>query len=249
MTKGVLLFCFDTAQVPYHKILERCVGLIKKNLQLEITVVTDFDTYKKLKPLGFINYKFIEPELGNRKNGQEWHNVDRHMAYELSPYDVTLVMDIDYFPFTDNLRQFLDTNYDFLISKHAHDLTNRDSFDQRRWSMIDMVWATVFIFRKGKRAKRIFDMVKYVKQYYHYFNEMYRVYGKNFRNDYAFAIALEQANGFITYDTLPIKLSTLPPDCEVVKFTDTGLAWRYHDQLNYTQDQDVHVLNKEVAHV
>ena len=46
MTKGVLLFCFDTAQVPYHKILERCVGLIKKNLQLEITVVTDLTHIK-----------------------------------------------------------------------------------------------------------------------------------------------------------------------------------------------------------
>jgi len=249
MTKGVLLFCFDTAEVQYHRILERCVFLIKKNLQLEITVVTNYDTYKKLKPLGFINYKLIEPELGNRKNGQEWRNVDRHMAYELSPYDVTLVMDIDYFPFTDNLRQFLNTNYDFLVSKDAYDLTNSNSFDQRRWSMIDMVWATVFIFRKGKRAKRIFDMVKYVKQYYHYFNEMYRIYGKNFRNDYAFAIALEQANGFINYDTLPIRLSTLPPDCKVVKFTDKGIVWQYKDHINYIEDQDVHVLNKEVANV
>ena len=27
-------------------------------------------------------------------------------------------MDIDYFPFTDNLRQFLDTKYDFLVTKN-----------------------------------------------------------------------------------------------------------------------------------
>jgi len=235
--------------VPYHKILERCVTLIKKNLQLEITVVTNYATYRNLRPLGCINYKFIEPELGNSKNGHEWRNVDRHMAYELSPYDVTLVMDIDYLPFTDNLRQFLDTKYDFLISKDAYDLTNRNSFNQRRWSMIDMVWATVFVFRKGKNAKRIFDMVKYVKQYYHYFNEMYRIYGKNFRNDYAFAIALEQANGFINYDTLPIRLSTLPPDCEVVKLTDKGIVWQYANNINYTTDQDVHVLNKEIVDV
>ena len=171
---------------------------------MEITVVTNFDTYKNLKPLGFVNYKFIEPELGNTKLGKDWRNVDRHLAYELSPYDATLVMDIDYFPFTDNLRKFLDTDYDFLITKTAFDLTNRNTFDQRRWSMIDMVWATVFVFRKGKRAKRIFDTLKYVKQYYRYFLDLYRIYDKQFRNDYAFAIALEQANGFITYDTLPI---------------------------------------------
>jgi len=249
MTKGVLLFCFDTEEVKYHRILERCVYLIKKNLQLEITVVTNFSTFKKIKPLGFINYKFIEPELGNTKMGKEWRNVDRHLAYELSPYDTTLVMDIDYLPFSNDLRKFLDTRYDFLVSKTAFDLTGRNSFDQRRWSMIDMVWATVFVFRKGKKAKRIFETLKYVKDYYAYFLELYRIYDKQFRNDYAFAIALEQANGFITYDTLPISLPTLPPDCAVVQINDTGIAWRYHDQINYTIDQDVHVLNKELADV
>ena len=106
MTKGVLLFCFDTQDIEYHKILERCVALIKKNLQLEITVITNHETFAKVKPLGFVNYKLIEPEKGNTKLGKEWNNVDRHLAYELSPYDTTLVMDIDYFCFTDNLSNF-----------------------------------------------------------------------------------------------------------------------------------------------
>ena len=249
MGKGVLLFCFDTAEHKYHKILERCVVLIKKNLRLEITVVTNFETYKHIKPLGSVNYKFIEPELGNTKNGNDWRNVDRHMAYELSPYDVTLVMDIDYFPFTNNLRQFLDTRYDFLVSKTAHDLTGEDSFDHRRFSMIEMVWATVLIFRKGFKAKRVFDTVKYVKQYYHYFNKMYRIRAKNYRNDYVFAIALQQINGFMDYDTLPLSLPTLPPRCKVLDIKGNGIVWQYNDQINYTSDQDVHVLNKGVADV
>ena len=168
MTKGILLFCFDTEHTQYHKILEKCVALIRKNLKLEITVVTNFETYRNLKPLGFINYKFIDPELGNIKIGKEWKNVDRHLAYELSPYDTTLVMDIDYFCYTDNLLQFMDTTYDFLIPTEAYDLTQRNTFHQRIWSMIPMVWATVFIFRKTTKAKRIFDMIKYVKKYYHY---------------------------------------------------------------------------------
>ena len=65
MTKGVLLFCFNTQDIEYHKILERCVALIKKNLQLEITVITNHETFAKVKPLGFVNYKLIEPEKGN----------------------------------------------------------------------------------------------------------------------------------------------------------------------------------------
>ena len=249
MTQGVLLFCFDTEHTRYHKILERCVGLIKKNLKSQITVVTNFETYKKLKPLGFVNYKFIEPELGNKLNGKTWNNVDRHMAYELSPYDTTLVMDIDYFCFTDNLAHFLDTDYDFLVPDTAYDLTGRNTFDQRRWSMIPMVWATVLVFKKNHKVRKIFETVKYIKQYYSYFNDMYRVYSKNLRNDYLFAMALQQINGFTGYDKLPLALPTLPPDCEIIKITDNGLVWKHGDQISYVEDQDVHVLNKEIADV
>jgi hypothetical protein len=249
MSQGVLLFCFDTEHTRYHKILEKCVNLIRRNIKLEITVITNYATFKKIKPLGFINYKFIEPELGNTKLGKEWNNVDRHLAYELSPYDTTLVMDIDYFCFTDNLLQYLDTGYDFLVPDQAHDLTDRDTFDHRKWSMIPMVWATVFIFKKSEKSRKLFEMIKYVKKYYSYFNTMYRIFSSNLRNDYVFAIALQQLNGFMDYDKFPFALSTLPPDCEIVEMTDEGIAWRYNDQINFIEQQDVHVLNKEVADV
>jgi len=249
MTRGILLFCFDTEHTKYHKVLERCVHLIKQNLKLQITVVTNYETFKKIRPLGFINYKFIEPERGNTKLGKEWNNVDRHMAYELSPYDTTLVMDIDYFCYSDNLLQFMDTQYDFLVSDRVHDLTDRNTFHQRVWSMIPMVWATVFVFKKSKRARQIFDMIKYVKDYYLYFVDLYRIVARNFRNDYAFAIALQQYNGFMSYDKFPFALATLPADCEIVKMTDAGIAWKLNDQINWIEKQDVHILNKEIPDV
>jgi hypothetical protein len=171
------------------------------------------------------------------------------MAYELSPYDTTLVMDIDYFCFSDNLRQLLETDHDFLVPDTAHDLTGRNTFDQRRWSMIPMVWATVLLFKKNDRVRKIFDTVKYIKKHYSYFTEMYRIYAKNLRNDYLFAMALQQINGFTGYEKLPFSLPTLPPDCEVVRITDTGLVWRQKGQISYVEHQDVHVLNKDVADV
>ena len=36
MTKGILLFCFDTSDTQYHKILQRSIPLLQKNLQLDI---------------------------------------------------------------------------------------------------------------------------------------------------------------------------------------------------------------------
>ena len=249
MTQGVLLFCFDTEHTRYHRILERCVRLVKKNISKNITVVTNFDTFRKMSPMGFIEYKFIEPELGNKLNGKAWNNADRHMAYELSPYDTTLVMDIDYFCFSNNLKNLFDTEYDFLVPDTAYDLTGRNTFDHRRWSMIPMVWATVLLFKKNQKVRKIFDTVKYIKENYGYFKEMYRIYAKNLRNDYLFAMALQQINGFVGYEKMPFALPTLPPDCEVTEITDEGLTWRYNDQISYVQDQDVHVLNKEIANV
>ena len=249
MKQGVLLFCFDTEHTRYHKILERCVRLVKKNISKNITVVTNFDTFRKMSPMGFIEYKLIEPELGNTLNGKAWNNIDRHMAYELSPYDTTLVMDIDYFCFSDNLKNLFNTEYDFLVPDTAHDLSGRNSFNQRRWSMIPMVWATVLLFKKNDKVRKIFDTVKYIKKNYSYFTEMYRIYSKNLRNDYLFAMALQQINGFVGYEKMPFALPTLPPDCKVVEINDKGLAWRYNDQISYVEDQDVHVLNKEIADV
>ena len=249
MSKGILLFCFDTETSKYYKILRRCVRLINANLKLPITVVTDLATLHKIGDVGHVNYKLTTPEHGNKKDGKPWLNVDRHLAYDLSPYDTTMVMDIDYFPFTDNLRQFLDTGYDFLVSRQAHDLMVADQPPPDRFSMIDMVWATILIFNRSPKTKMIFDTVKYVKKNYSYFTQLYRIRARNFRNDYAFAIALQQINGFVDYEVLPMKLPTLMPQYEILALGDKGVVWRHNDKVMYTLDQDVHVLNKEVADV
>ena len=74
---------------------------------------------------------------------------------------------------------------------------------------------------------------------------MYRIASKNFRNDYAFAIALQQLNGFTHYDVFPFALSTLPPDCKVIEINDNAVAWQYGNNIGYIENQDLHVMNTE----
>ena len=249
MLNGVLLFCFNTETCEYHRIAERCVELIKKNLKLEITIVTNLETFKKLKPLGMINYKLINNETGNKRGNEQWHNLDRCNAYDLSPYDTTILMDIDYFPFTNTLLKYLNINDDFLIHDKIHDLTNKGVYNFRFNSIIPMLWATVIVFKKTNRAKRIFDMVKYIKQHYQYFCDLYRVDIRNFRNDYAFSIAVNQVNGHIQQKFLPGKLPTLPGIAKVLEINDTGVVFKYDDKINYVENQDVHILDKELINV
>ena len=249
MSKGVLLFCTNTPTCEYHKIAEHCVELIKKNLKLEITIITDFDTYKKFKPMGMINYKLIEPEIGNKRLGEQWNQLERRDAYNLSPYDTTILIDCDYFCYTNNLLTYIDQKEDFLIHDKIHDLTGSGVYNFRDDSIIPMLWATVIVFKKTERVKKIFDMVSHIKDHYQYFCELYRIRFTNFRNDYAFSMALNQINGMTQQKFLPGRIATLPGLAKIKKFKPNGIVFEYEDKIGEIEDQDVHVINKEGFHV
>jgi hypothetical protein len=158
-------------------------------------------------------------------------------------------MDVDYLCYTNKLRQLLDSDYDFLVHRRAHDVTDSNSMNYERNSMLDLVWATVLIFKKTKKAKQIFDTVKIVKQNYAHFCNLYRISYRNFRNDYAFSIALNQINGHRNYPVIPDSMATVPADVELLHLGDNGLTIGYNDSAIKLHDQDLHVLNKELANV
>ncbi len=194
MTTGVLLYCFDTPETNYHKLAERCVAQIKKHLQLEITIVTDIFTYKKFKPMGMINYKLVEAETTNSRSyrGKKipWYNKERALAYEHSPYDTTILMDCDYFVFSKTLLELCETKFDIMLHDKVNDLTGKDMILGNNESSLPLVWATVTLFRKSGKTKIIFDLIKHIQEYYVHYKNLYRIKFPNYRNDYAFAIAL-----------------------------------------------------------
>lgn len=247
MTKGVLLYCFDTPQVSYSKITDRCISLIERNLNLPVTVVTDADT--KLRIKSNCDTHVVEIEKGNTKFNHPWYNLERHLAFEHSPYDRTVVMDVDYFCYSDKILRLVESENDFLVHKNAHDVMHREAMRYDREAMLDLVWATVLIFNKTPRTKAIFDTVKLVKQNYQHYCNLYRISYKNFRNDYAFAIALNQINGHREYDLIPDSIATVPADAEVIELNDNGAVIRCNDKMILVQDQDLHFLNKEIAYV
>ena len=112
MSTGVLLYCFNTPEVAYHKFAEKCIKLIRKNLKLsryEITIVTNFSTFEQFDDISGLNIKLVENKTGNKRpyrgKNISWNNLERSLAYEHSPYDTTILMDVDYFCFTDNLLE------------------------------------------------------------------------------------------------------------------------------------------------
>tara|TARA_R110000822_G_scaffold31217_1_gene90407 strand:+ start:372 stop:1118 length:747 start_codon:yes stop_codon:yes gene_type:complete len=246
---GVLLYCFNTESYRYDKIAAKTIPLLRQHLGLEITVVTNDETRVHLPEQEGVTYMVIENQTGNYINQKSWHNLDRHRAYELSPYEKTILLDIDYFCYSDYLLTLANTDQDFMVHDKVHDVTGHDSYKFARNSMIPMVWATVIIFKKTPRTMAIFDMVKYVKERYSYFCDLYRIDFQNFRNDYAFAIALHQLGGFKGYETIPNRLPTLPAAAKVTEVSATHVSWNHQGRHGKIANNDLHVIDKGVQNV
>jgi len=247
VSTGALIYCFNTEAVKYHPTANFCVGQIKRYLGLPVTVVTDANTQQHLQ--GQDHTVIVEPRTNNKrfyKNSTiPWLNLERSNALDYTPYDTTILMDSDYFVYTDNLLQCIDTDYDFLLHDRVYDLTGRHSFDFQRFSMVPMVWATVTIFKKTALTEKIFAMIKHVQDNYDYYCNLYRIDFANFRNDYAFAVALNQ----ITHNNnnfLPARMAMLPTDTDILSIDSDSITFRYDKKIGRCEQQDVHVLNKEI---
>ena len=246
MTTGVLLYCFDTPEHKYHKLAERCVAQIRKYLKLDITIVTNLETFKKFKPMGMINYKLVENKTTNtrpyRGRNVPWYNKERALAYEHSPYDTTILMDCDYFVFSSTLLELTKTNFDIMLHDKVHDLTGRNMIEGKDESTLPLVWATVTLFKKGANAKAIFDMIKHVQEYYPHYKNLYRIKYSAYRNDYAFAIAMHQLN---LGNRIPTPMQMLADSVDIIDSDDEGIVLKYGGNVNFVTGQDVHIMDKE----
>ena len=255
MSTGVLMYCFDTPGIAYHQIAERSITLIKKNLNLPVTLVTDRETYSSIAKNINVNYKIIDkPNTVNyrfyRGKNVPWYNMERARAYEHSPYDCTLLLDCDYFCFTSNLLELTKTDYDFLLHNRVNDITGLDRIQTRLESTLPIVWATVVMFKRTERVKMIFDMIQHIQEHYEHYRNLYRIRFRNYRNDYAFAIALHQLSGQLrNFDYIPSAMNMLPHEYDVLEITDRAVVYKYNNKVNMLVDTDVHVLDKELIHV
>jgi len=254
MTTGVLLYCFDTPNTAYHKLALKSIDLIKKNLNLPITVVTDNDTHRHFSQFLGVTYILIKHQTKNYRyyRGQNipWYNMERANAYNHSFYDTTLLLDCDYLCYTNDLLELCNSNYDFLLHNSVHDITGKNRILKKLESTLPIVWATVVMFKKTEKAKQIFEMIQHVQQNYDHFRNLYRIKHKNYRNDYAFAIALHQLQGQITTPMfIPSPMNMLPHEYDVLEITDDSVIYKYDKKINMIQDTDVHVLDKDFVNV
>jgi hypothetical protein len=232
-SRGVLLFAFNTEQTNYVEIAKRSSRLIAHSLGLPVTIISDDD---------------ITNTLTNTKPGKgiSWRNGDRYRAYELSPYDETLLIDSDYLMLDQNLLKLFKQDFDYRIMTHNY--SQSGSWPDRMGPYgLPYQWATAILFRKTNKTKMLFELVGRIQRNYNYYCNLYQINYSSFRNDYAFTIADNILNGYDqTLDQgIPWPMLTFTEIVKSMTVKNNMIAIKEKDRAYIIPRQNIHIMDKD----
>jgi hypothetical protein len=242
-SRGVVVFAFNT-EVDYVGIADQTSRLVRHNLELPITLITDHDANPVFD---YDNIIRIDPLGDNYRTGEStiWRNFGRYYAYELSPYDETILLDVDYLVLDDNLLKLFETEWDYKLMRHNTD-ERGDCSETMGYVSLPFVWATVLLFRKRPRTQLLFDMVGRIQRNYNYYRLLYNIGESNFRNDYAFSIADIILSGYNVNELagIPWKMFTLTNKLTKLVYDATINAYFENANPLVLPKQSIHVMDK-----
>jgi hypothetical protein len=218
MNNGILIFVYNNRDVDYARSSLISAFLAKNNLNVPVSIVTDESTIKWMKESDVYQYaerlfdKIILTERSkkinyrNLRNGNLdkksvlFLNDNRCKAWELTPYDRTLLIDSDFLIYSDNLSKYWEADSSVLISSSMKDIRgDRIGYHDVYISDTapDLRWATTVMFSKDRESKTFFDLVESIKENYQYFSDLYSFPAEQYRNDISFSIAHHMLSGFV----------------------------------------------------
>ena len=217
MTRGVLIFAFNNAQIDYLAMAAWSANNIHRHLNLPVCVVTDCENIPEHYNFDcVVKTDHREPSyrhFGDIEGVVNWYNANRIDAYSLSPWDETLVLDADYIVASNQLSVILESQEDFLAHRTAYDITGLQPFTDLnvfgRHNM-PMWWATVMFFRRSKTAELLFNSMIMIHDNWLHYRNVYKNSKATYRNDHALSIALGMVNGHvINHNAIPWGLASL----------------------------------------
>jgi len=254
--RGVLLFAFNTDKVDYYKMAINTAKRANKFLDLPVTVITDESTDLTKYDYKFDNVIIRPANKDNLKGKDIWINKGRYQAYELSPYDETLLIDTDYLINSDKLLTIFDLYDDFM----CHNTTSiimvpDDPQEKLGLNMPNSLWATVIAFKKTPKVKMIFDCMQMVQENYNHYVNLYNFFSATYRNDYSLTIALKIVNGqsedasyYIPWNLVHVAKNTYvyrDTDTEYTVLYDHWNRGKIKKEYITIKDMDIHLLNKD----
>ena len=261
MTRGVILFAFNSPKYNYYEMAKYTAKRIEHFLNLPVTLVTDDDSMPAGESQFWDKVVKITPDKDNFRDWGQWINKGRYMAYDLSPYDETLLLDVDYVVNSDKLLSIFDFYDDFCCHNRTEYLMQPNAPQELLSAYsYETLWATVVAFKKTDRAKQIFDSLRMVQENYDHYANIHSFVGGVFRNDYALTLALKIVNGHSDNknDYIPWNLVHLGKNTQISKNNEDELDTSFKilfdnwqrgkirkEYINIT-NMDFHIMNKDL---
>lgn len=201
MTTGALIFAFNNDHTDYLSMAAWCANNVRRYLDIPVAVITNAVDHSALA--SFDQVIFVDPQSGGSRwfadyqTHVTWYNAGRADAYDLSPWDNTLVLDSDFVVNSGSLAQLFDSPQDFLCFRHCSNIVDPDQILLPTFGRFHMPmwWATVMWFRRSNTAHYIFDSMKMIRSHWTHYRDLYGIAEETFRNDYALSIAIGIVSG------------------------------------------------------
>lgn len=254
-TRGVLIFAIDTDTRSYVKMANYCAAKIRQHLNLPVTVVTSGKVDSKLFDKVILTTENKHQQRSVVGKVEQWRNFNRYQAYELSPYDETILLDTDYICNSDQLLKLFELDQEFLCHRERRYLgSHYETVSEKYAKNHDMYWATVVYFKRSPTVEAIFNMIGRIQNNYSHYSRIYGFRPTPYRNDYALSIALNTVYGHCIPSSIeiPWRLVNVEFDTEIELLENqwTILFEKYVDSSTRryrvtTINQDLHILNKD----
>ena len=272
MKKGILIYAHNNRSVDYALLALISGGLAKKHLNVPASLVVDPSTVEWMKESNILEKAtevfeqliIVErPTTDNTRrlsdgantNIVPFVNSNRASAWDLTPYDRTLLIDSDYLIFSDVLNEYWDLEEDVLIGESINDIYSNQRLGYHDVYVSDvgvkLYWATTVMFTKNAASKIFFDTVNFVRDNYQTYADVFRFDHRQYRNDISFSVAKHILNGFegSTDTNLPPVLTLL--DKDILHTVQGNKLIMLVSMLNgdycptALTNTDIHIMNKQ----
>lgn len=263
MTKGVVLFAFNSPKYNYVHMAEYTAKRINHFLNLPVTLITDNNSLASNSNYYFDKVITVDSDDSNNFQGRVWLNKGRYKCFELTPYDETLLLDVDYMVNSSKLLQTFNVMNDFCCHRNITFLMDHynltEEFNNTELNP-STLWATVITFKKTKRVQQIFECLKMVQENYKHYSNIHKFPTEPYRNDYGLTLACNIVNGhsLVSSDILPWNLVHIGLNSKIYKNSTTPFNTEYtllHSRTRngkvkkeymIIRDLDFHVIDKDV---
>lgn len=278
-TTGVCFFAYNTEQIDYGSLTLLAAQYVKRYMKHnDVTLITDEGTWSWLSqsnPKEIVNAAIdnvvitnAEQESNPRlhydspwtKFHSEFRNGNKHEVIKYTPYDKTLLLDIDFIVQNDSLDYVFETDEEIVMYHDAVNLRNLDPAQAEQNLKpygIPMLWSTVVYFDKNSElAQLFFDTWGHVKENYDFYKFLYGFPGNLYRTDYCVSIAAHILNGMgpgeLVANFNDKRMIYMSQRDEIVNinavdewlFLVNNRAENWKDTITRVNGENMHVMNK-----